>query len=536
MRPVGADRSPLAVNLGRMVRSEGVLWMVAALAVLLAAPLFVVLTSPLHAAAPEWQHVLTELLPAHLWETALLLVGVIAIAMLLAVPSAWLVATQEFPLRTFFRYALVLPLAIPTYISAFAYAALLGPTGSLSLWLDRTFDIHPDIVSLPGLCVVLALVLFPYIHLPARAAFAQGMTGQLEAGRLLGASPFRRFRLLAVPLARPAIVGGSLLVAMETLNDFGAVKYYGVRTLTTGIFRSWGGLYDIGSALRLSAVLIGLVALLLWIEHRAGKGRSHATDQTPVAMGPLKGPYAWAATIGCLLIVSFSVALPLGKLLADVYVLGGSAWPEGTFSAFGNTLGIAALAAASTLSMAVLFAFRERYARRGRMVQRIADLGYAVPGAVIAIGVMAIGGFVDRNAGLSFALIGSIGLLTYAFTVRFLAVGTQPLYGAMRQQSTTLDDQARILGASTWRSYTRVNLPLMRPALAAAALLVAIDVIKELPLTLILRPFNMHTLSTKAYELASIEQLREASAPALLIVLCGLLPVLLLERLLVRKE
>ena len=518
-----------------MVRSKALFALVSVLAVLLAAPLLVVITAPLHAPAPEWHHVLTALLPSHLWETAQLLAGVIVVALLLAVPSAWLVATHEFPLRRFFRWALVLPLAMPTYISAFAYAALLGPTGTLSAWLNDTVGIHPDIVSLPGLCMVLAFVLFPYIHLPARAAFAQGMTSQLEAGRLLGASPLRRFRALAVPLARPAIVGGALLVAMETLNDFGAVKYYGIRTLTTGIFRAWGGLYDLGSALRLSALLVGLVALLLWIENRSRKGRSQATDQVPVARLRLTGAKAGLATLWCLFIVLLGVGLPLGKIIGDVSSLGADAWPDGTFSAFGNTLGIAALAAGCTLVAAVLFAFRERYAKRWRILQSLADLGYAIPGAVIAIGVMAFAGLIDRNAGFSFALIGSIGLLTYAFVVRFLAVGTQPLYGNLRQQSIALDASARMLGASPWRAFTRINLPLLRPALAAAALLVAIDVIKELPLTLILRPFNMHTLSTKAYELASIEQLREASAPALLIAVCGLVPVFLLERMVGRR-
>ncbi|HRH70783.1 MAG TPA: iron ABC transporter permease [Flavobacteriales bacterium] len=518
------------------MRSKSLFALISALAVLLAAPLLVVITAPLHAPAPEWHHVLATLLPGHLWETVQLIAGVIIVSVVLAVPSAWLIATHEFPLRSFFRWALVLPLAMPTYISAFAYAALLGPTGTLSAWLNDTVGIKPDIVSLPGLCMVLAFVLFPYILLPARAAFVQGMTSQLEAGRLLGASPTRRFRALAVPLARPAIVGGALLVAMEALNDFGAVKYYGIRTLTTGIFRAWGGLYDLGSALRLSAVLVGLVALLLWIEHRSRKGRSQATDQVPVARSRLGGPWAWLATAWCLLIVVLGVGLPLGKVSGDVLSMGTDAWPEGTFSAFGNTLGIAVLAAGCTLVVAVLFAFRERHANRWAIVQRIADLGYAIPGAVIAIGVMALAGSIDRNAGLSFALIGSIGLLTYAFVVRFLAVGTQPLYGNLRQQSTALDASARMLGASPWRAFTHINLPLLRPALAASALLVAIDVIKELPLTLILRPFNMHTLSTKTYELASIEQLREASAPALLIVVCGLVPVFLLERMVERMR
>ncbi len=514
--------------------SRGVLGAIPALALLLALPVVVVMLAPLFVPAPEWPHVLHNLLPGHLGETLLLLAGTIGIAWLLAVPSAWLIAAHDFPLRNVFRWALVLPLALPTYISAFCYAALLGPTGTLSGGIERCFGLRLDIMNLPGLCFVLAVVLFPYIHLPARAAFSQGMTAQLEAVRMLGASPARRLSLIAFPLARPAIIGGALLAAMETLNDFGAVKHYGIRTLTTGIFRSWSGLYDLGSALRLSGVLLGLVALLLWIEQRSRRSRSQAIDQAPVLRTKLVGLRGWCATLACTLIVLVGIGLPLGNIIHDLWGMGRSAWPVGTLSALRNTLGIALLTGACTLGAAILFAFQERYGTRLPWMRRSADLGYAIPGAVIAIGVMALAGIIDREAGLPIALIGSIGLLTYAFTVRFLAVGTQPLYGNLRQQNPSLDASARLLGASPWRAFRRINLPLLRPALAASALLVAIDVVKELPLTLILRPFDMHTLSTKTYEMASIEQLREASAPAFLIVLCGLPAVLLLSRVIER--
>lgn len=498
--------------------------------VLLALPILVVITSPLHSTAPEWDHVVRALLPEHLKGSLLLLFGTLLPALVFAVPSAWLVARTNFPGRSFFRWALVLPLALPTYISAFTYAALLGPTGSVSTRIHALVGVKLDIMNMPGLCLVMAAVLFPYIYLPARAAFVAGMSGQLDAARTLGVGPWMRFRRVALPLARPAIAAGALLVAMETLNDFGAVKYFGERSLTTAIFRSWGGLYDLGSALRIGLVLLGIVALLLWSERRSRGNAAHTTDQVPLQRHRLRGLRSLLATLWCALVLLLGAGIPIAKILLDVF--GGSitwSWTE-VLPAFGNTLLVAALAAALTLLVAVLFTFRERYGSRAPWSLHLANLGYAIPGAVIAVSSMALAGVVDRSMVLPFALIGSTGLLVYALTVRFLAVGNQPLRAALGQQTRALDDAARLLGASPLRAFVHINLPLLRPALLAAALLVAIDVIKELPLTLILRPFNFHTLSTRTYELASIEQLREASLPALFIVLCGLLPVLLLDR------
>lgn len=510
-------------------------WGIGLLALLLAAPLLVVITSPLHTPAPEWVFVAGELLPELLGGTLLLLAAVLVLALCIAVPSAWIVTQYAFPLSGFFRWALVMPLALPTYISAYAYAALLGPTSGLARWSAEHLGLRPDIMDLSGLSVVLALVLFPYIYLPARAAFAKGMGSQLDAARMLGADATSRFRRIALPLARPAIVGGALLLAMETLNDYGAVKYFGVRTLTTGIFRSWGGLYDLGSALRIGILMLALVAVLIGLERRSRKNRRSTTDQVPVRPKTLRGIPAAAATAWCSLVLLLGAGLPMANILHDV--LGGAeagTW-HSLFAAFGNTVQLAAMAAACTLLVAVLFAYRERHRKGTNVPMRIADLGYAIPGAVIAVGAMAVAAAIDQRNWFQFALIGSMGLLNYAYVVRFLAVGAQPLYGNLRQQSTTLDDAARLLGASPWRTFLRINLPLLRPALLSAAMLVAIDVIKELPLTLILRPFDFNTLSTRTYELASIEQLREASWPALLIVLCGLVPVLMLERVLGRR-
>jgi iron(III) transport system permease protein len=330
-------------------------------ALVLCLPLLVVITSPLHAAAPEWSHVWRTILPGHLIETIALLAGTLIIALLLGVSTAWLVASFQFPLRGVLRWALVLPLACPTYISAFTYAALLGPTGSLSVWLHEHAGIRPDIMNLPGLCVVMAVVLYPYVHLPARAAFAAGMSQQLDAARTLGAHNAHRFFRIALPLARPAIVGGAVLVAMETLNDYGAVKYFGIRTLTTGIFRSWSGLYDAGSALRLGAVLAAA-------DRPAPLDRTARAPRCPAGRGSgavLPKPLGrWQRVDGDVLVH----AGPRRRRAHPLHQTGDGCtghWPTTRMPelimAMLRTLGIANLTAITTLATGLLFLYARRH-------------------------------------------------------------------------------------------------------------------------------------------------------------------------------
>lgn len=506
---------------------------IAGLALLLLLPLLVVVTSPFHSSAPEWQHVAHDILPSHLRETGLLLAIAVGIAVVFGVSTAWLVSSFDFPGRNLLRWALVLPLALPTYISAITFASLLGPTGSLSEALHATFGLRLDIMSLPGLAFVLALVLFPYVYLPTRVAFSAGMSPHLEAARMLGGGALRRFFRVALPLARPAIIGGALLVSMETLNDYGAVKYYGVRTLTAGIFRSWGGLYDVGSALRLSGILLLLVIVLITAERSVRRKAAQEAAHRSVARVRLTGLTAWSSSIWCMLILFLGFVLPLIAILIDAERTIAHAHMVQFLPALGNTLLVGTLAAVTTIGIAVVLAFADRYMRSRSSLTRWTGIGYVVPGAVIAIGVMALAGWITDNTGI--VLIGTIGLMIYAFTVRFLALANQPLQAGLKQQPRAMDEAARLLGSSPWSTFRRVNLPLLRPALIAAALLVMMEVVKELPLTLILRPFNFDTLSTKVFELARIEQWQDASLPALLIVLCGLLPVLALDRTLERR-
>lgn len=498
------------------------------LLLLLLAPFLLVVSAPLHTPAPQWSYVLHDILPTHLSETAELLAISVSLAILFGVSTAWLVSGFQFPLRASFRWSLVLPLALPTYISAITFASLFGPTGSLSRATRAGFDI----MTLPGLGFVLALVLFPYIFLPARAAFSAGMSAHLDAARMLGGGALRRFFRVAVPLARPAIAGGALLVAMEVLNDYGAVKYYGVRTLTAGIFRSWGGLYDVGSALRLCGILLVFVLALSKMEGSIRRRAGHAAVHQPVVRVHLVGWRAFVATGWCMLLFFLAFALPVVAIALDAVRTVENAHFRQFLPALGNTLLVGTCAAVVTLLLAVVVAYADRSARGRRRLSDWTGIGYVVPGAVIALGVMSLAGHLTRLSGV--VLIGSVALMVYAFAVRFLALATQPISAGLRQQPRSMDEASLLLGASRWRTFTQVNLPLLRPALIAAALLVLMEVVKELPLTLILRPFNFDTLSTKVFELARIEQWQDAALPALLIVLCGLVPVIVLDRLLDR--
>lgn len=502
--------------------------LITALAVLLLAPLVVVVTAPLHARTTEWEFVMRELLPSHLRETGLLLLISVVLAIVFGTGAAWLVSAFRFPGRDLFRWALVLPLALPTYISAITFASLLGPTGSIRLALGLPFDI----VNLPGLALVFALVLFPYVYLPARAAFSTSMAAHLDAARMLGGGAVRRFFRVAAPLARPAIAGGAILVAMETLNDYGAVKYYGVHTLTAGIFRAWGGLYDVGSALRLSGLLLALVLFLVWSEGKLRMRALHSSANHATERIALHGWKRAAASFACAVLLFASFLLPVGAIAVDAVRTADPSHLRIAFPALGNTLLVGSIAAALTLCVAIALAYSERHERSRSRLVRWAGLGYAVPGAVIALGAMALAGWIGDRTGI--VLIGGPALLAYAFTVRFLALAGQPLRAGLAQQQVSLDESARLLGASPLRTFFSVNLPLLRPALLAATLLVLMEVVKELPLTMILRPFDFDTLSTRVFELARIEQWADAALPALLIVLCGLVPLLLLDRTLER--
>jgi len=393
---------------------------------------------------------------------------------------------------------------------------------------------------------VLAVVLYPYVFLVSRASFLKQSGGVLETAQALGKSSWSVFARVAVPLARPAIIAGLALVIMEVLNEYGAVKYFGVSTFTTGIFRAWFSLGDTPAALRLSGWLLGLVLLLIVLE-RTQRGRARFDDGStrprPMQRRPLRGGMGWLAFAGCSVPLLLGFILPTTQLLVWAAPYAGEALNPRFLRLALNSFGLATISALLVVTLAVVLAYAARLTPSAwlRGLVRLSGLGYAIPGAVVAVGTLlpflwldqriaaAVRGLGGGSMGL--LLTGTLVALVFAYAVRFLAVALNPVEAGFERVCGNLDESARALGASPLRTLFRIDLPLLRGTLLSAAILVFVDVLKELPLTLLLRPFDFDTLATRAYQLASDEQIARSAIPALLILSVGLLPVLVLSRL-----
>jgi iron(III) transport system permease protein len=520
-------------------------------------PLVAILAGVFGESSDTWRHLASTVLWDYVRNSLILVLGVGLLTVVAGVGTAWLVTTCEFAGRRFFEWALILPLAIPTYIMAYAYAGIMAHTGlvqqTLQLFLtpSATATLRTSLMSLPGAGLMMALVLYPYVYLITRASFLKQSGGILESSRILGKSPWTTFRQVALPMARPAVVAGVTLVVMEVLNEYGAVRYFGVSTFTTGIFRAWFSLGDTPAAIRLSALLLILVFALILVERRQ-RGRARFDDisarSRPLVRFNLKGWNHLGAVLACLVPVFFGFVVPVIQLLA----WGASAAPDHLDSGFLrltlNSFGLAISAAVLTVAVALLIVYSVRLAPTFllRLAARTSSLGYSIPGAVIAIGILVpfiwldryIATILQRFAGVSVGLVitGTVAALVFAYVVRFLAVALNPIDSGFERTCASLDESSRSLGASPLKTLLKVDIPLLRGVLLSAALLVFVDVLKELPLTLILRPFDFDTLATRTFQLAMDEQLAHSSLPALLIILTGLVPVLLLSRLIGRTR
>ena len=519
-----------------------------AIAALLALPVLVILASIFGGGTDTWSHLAATVLPRYVWNTALLLLAVTWGVISMGVLSAWLVTAYRFPGRDLLQWALMLPLAMPAYVMAYAYTDWLQFTGPVQSWLRaltgwRAHDYwFPEIRSLWGAAAMLSFALYPYVYLIARTAFHDLSRSAIEAGRLAGLSAWGAFFRVAVPLARPAIAAGTALALMETLADFGTVSYFAVEVFSTGIFKAWLSMGDVVAAAQLSACLLAFVVVVLALE-RASRGRAayHAGTRRPAPAHRLRGGAALAALVACAAPVIFGFALP-------ALILGQLAWERG--GGFGvrlaalsaNSFSLAGLTAVAAVLLATVMAYAARLARNRPVVvaNRLAGLGYAVPGAVIAVGVLVpltrldhlLAQAIEDVSGTKVGLLltGTVAALVYAYLVRLLAVALQTTEAGLAKVTTSMEDAARSLGASPLSALARVHAPLLAPSLATAALLVFVDVLKELPATFALRPFNFDTLAIEAYNLARDERLAEAAAPALVIVAVGLLPVLIVSK------
>jgi iron(III) transport system permease protein len=504
-----------------------------------------------------WEHLSQTVLPEYILNTLLLCLGVGAGVAVVGVATAWLTAMHEFPGRRIFAWALVLPLAMPAYVMAYVYTDFLQFVGPVQTTLRETFGWEhgdywfPDVRTLPGAMLMFASVLYPYVYLLARTAFLERASGMLEAARTLGLGPWRAFFVVSLPLARPAIVAGVALALMETLADYGTVAYFAVNTFTTGIYRAWFSLGDRVAAAQLAAMLLAFVLFLLTVE-RISRGRSRYHNTTgrnrPLAGARLCGANGWLAAFACLLPLLLGFVAPALLLLKMAFAEGDAQFGERFLILSRNSFLLAGVTAAIAVLLALLLGYGARLSKGAlaRSLNRLVGLGYAVPGAVIAVGVLIPVTRLDNwlatqwtlwfgtNPGLLFT--GGIAALVYAYLVRFLAVALHTVESSLAKITPSMDDAARSLGLGQGATLRRVHAPMLRGALFTAGLLVFVDVMKELPATLVMRPFNFDTLATQTFTLASDERLAEASTAALAIVAVGLLPLIALSRQIARSR
>lgn len=527
---------------------------VATILAVMAVPVVTVAVLALAPAENIWPHLIATVLPRALADTLVLMAGVGALTLVVGTASAWLVTMYRFPGRAALDRLLVLPLAIPTYIVAYCYGELVdygGPIQSAvraalgwktaaDYWLGP-----PDIHSIGGAVFVLSAALYPYVYLSARASFVQQSVCALEVARTLGRTPMGAFYAVALPLARPALAAGLALVLMECLNDLGAVQYLGVQTLTASVYATWLQRSNLGGAAQVAAVMLIFVGCLFALE-RIARGRSrvhHTTNRyRSIPFHDLEGWKGWCAAAICSLPVAIGFVLPFLVLLRHAVRDFASGIESGFLKAAVNSILLAAVTAAIAVVLAVTLAYARRVAANGftRPAVRLSGLGYAIPGTVLAIGLLIplagldnrIDAFMRANFGVATGLVlsGSLIALTLAYVIRFLAVSLGAVESGLERISPNLDAAARALGETALSTLRRVHLPLLLPALASAGLLVFVDAMKELPATLLLRPFNFETLATHVYSFAALEQFEAAALGALTIVVTGLVPVLLLHK------
>lgn len=546
------DSLPRPLRLRWAERGTG--WLTGAVLIGLAvlAPVLTLVWWALGGDLSHWRHLATYVLPQALANTAMLLAGVGVLVTLLGTGSAWLVTAYEFPSRRALTWALLLPLAVPTYIIAFAYLDLLHPIGPIQsairalLGYDspRQFRL-PDLRSIQGAIFVLGFVLYPYVYLSTRVMFMTQAASLLEAARTLGAGRYGVFFRVALPLARPAIVVGVSLALLETLNDIGASEFLGVQTLTVSVYTTWVTRSDLAGAAQIALTMLAIVIGLILLERHGRKRQRYANTQRMRPMQPrrLRGPAAaLAAVLGWIPVIVGFVA-PALYLVVETYkrlhMVGGVS--SQLLNGLGNTLIVAFSATIVTLVCGLIVAWAGRTLREsagfnpGRACARVASLGYAVPGTVLAIGLLTPFVWIDTAVAKVFGgsglfLMGSMAALVCAYAIRFLAISTGALEAGLARIPPSLEQASRLLGESSAGTLRRVHLPLLRPALAASALLVFVDAMKELPATLLLRPMNFDTLATWLYAEAARGTYEEGAVAALAIVLAGLLPVILLAR------
>ena len=520
------------------------------LAVLLLLPLLSVVSSVFVADQGTWAHISSTVLPGLIANSLMLALAVAIGVTVIGTYTAWLTANHEFPGRKLLEWTLILPLAVPAYVMAYAYTDVLQYAGPVQSFLRDSFGWQgkqdywfPEIRSIGGAATMLTLALYPYVYVLSRVAFLEQSTSLNEAARNMGLGSFSVFMRISLPLARPAIAAGVALALMETLADYGTVSYFGVPTFTTGIFNAWFSQGDRIAAGKLAVILMCFVIIVMLLEHWARRrARFYQNAGRRHVRRPLKGVKAWLATLLCTLPIAVGFAIPTLILLKLALTEGDVQFGARFIRLSANSLGVAAVTALIGVSAALLLAYLARSSgqRLQAWLNRLVGLGYAVPGTVIAVGVLiplialdhflvdSISSIFGFNTGL--LLTGGFMVLIYAYLIRFLAVALQSVEAGLSKITPSMDDAARSLGSTPFEVMREVHMPLLRTSLITAGLLVFVDVMKELPATLVMRPFNFDTLAVQTYNLAMDERLAEASTAALVIVAVGLIPLIMASR------
>lgn len=515
------------------------------MAALVLMPVVVIVTSWQSAQVDVWQHLIATGLGRLIKNTFVLMFGVGTVVMVVGVSLAWLTAVCEFPGRRWLDWALVLPLAVPTYVVAFVSLGLMSYSGPvLTLWrqLFGADAWYPEIRSSTGVVLVMSAVLYPYVYMLARSAFLQQGRTLTDAARSLGLSPWASFIRVVLPMARPAIVAGMALALMEALADFGAVAVFNYDTFTTAIYKSWLGFFNLQAAAQLASLLLAFVAVALVLEQQArGRGRTHHGALKSQDRIHLRGGRALLATLYCMLILFVTFVIPVLQLLIWVFETGLKGLDWRFFNLVRHTFLLGVISAFFVAVLALLVAFGQRQNRSGWLanVTRLTSLGYALPGSVLAVGVIIGFTFVDRTFlwplfGHSSIggqiLVGSVVALILAYIIRYFSVGLGPVQAGLERIRPHFQEVAHSLGHNQWQVMRRVYLPLMTPGLMTALVLVLVDVMKEMPATLLLRPFGWDTLAVRVYEMTSEGEWERAALPAVSLVLVSIVPVVLMIR------
>jgi len=506
-------------------------------------PILIVISSIFGEWSENWSHIYDFALFNYIYNSSILVIGVLFIVLIIGTTSAWIVTNYQFFGKNTLEWALILPLAVPAYILAYTFTGLFDTYGTANILIrdlfgfEDNYTFFPNVRNLVGAIIVFSFTLYPYVYLVTRSAFLNQSQSMLEAGRLLGLNAIQIFYKLGIPIIRPAIIGGAMLVAMETLSDFGAVEHFAIQTFTTGIFRAWYGMYDIQTAMQLASMLLVFVGLFIILEKNSrdnARYTSKSSTYKPKKLKKLKGYKAFFAFVLCFFPICIGFILPISELSVwmlnyNLNFFNDKFWTTATNTIF---LGIISAILCSVLALIVNFLIRLKNNNLSKIVSSLLSLGYAFPGLILAVGIVQLFVWLDRYlfSGSEIVLTGSLIGLIFAYIIKSYALSNSAIESGYERISITLDESARTLGTSDIRLLSKIHFPLLKTSLLTSMLIVISEVVKELPATLILRPFNFETLAVSTYIYAAEERMIQASAPAVAIVIIGLIPIIILTK------